>query len=81
MSLTLTMGICIGVGILDPETYLVSTGVFATFLVAQLTVLIRGQRIACGCFGQSEEPIGIETIGIAAVFFVFSLFLFIYESR
>ncbi len=43
--------------------YIVSAGLAGIYLAAQLSVLFRGMRIDCGCFGAiSESTIGVSTI-------------------
>ncbi len=48
-------GICLVVGALVPAAALVSAGMYAMFLAAMASAIIRGLDISCGCFNLTDE--------------------------
>jgi putative oxidoreductase len=50
--------------------YVCSATVLVTFVVAQASVLFRGMRIACGCFGSESLQVSPGTLSIAVAAFV-----------
>lgn len=40
------------------------------FVINQIVAIGRGLKIACGCFGSVEEPIGVVSIGRTTIFLV-----------
>ncbi len=66
--LQLLMAICLLARWWVPAAYLIITGMFLAFLVAQLLVLHKGLEISCGCFGASNSlRIGPATLTVAAL--------------
>ncbi|MCA9049712.1 MAG: hypothetical protein KDA89_13345 [Planctomycetaceae bacterium] len=52
------------------------TGLFLSFLTAQVWVVFIGKEMSCGCFGGvTDETAGWTTAGRAAVFFALCVFL------
>lgn len=56
-----------------PATIIACT-LFVGFLVIQLSALVRGLDIACGCFG-GEKAIGVSSVGLASAGFIVSAVL------
>ena len=56
--------------------YLSSVGIFGIYLMAQISVLMRGLRIDCGCLGPSaSSTIGADTICKTSLLLIVSLWL------
>ena len=49
--LQIVLALCIGLRIAEKAALYMAAFVFATFALAQITVIIRGMAIDCGCFG------------------------------
>jgi hypothetical protein len=43
----------------------IGTYLFAIYTVAQISALVRGLKVGCGCFGPSEDLIGPKSIALA----------------
>ncbi len=48
-------GICLVAGALVPGAALVSAGMYAMFIAAMASAIVRGLDISCGCFNLAEE--------------------------
>jgi prepilin-type N-terminal cleavage/methylation domain-containing protein len=60
---------------------LVSTGLATLYLGAQVSVLVRGMRIDCGCFGTlAESTIGLSTIARTAFLLSVCIWLTLLEA-
>jgi dolichol-phosphate mannosyltransferase len=54
-------------GVSSRTPLIAATGLGLFFVVVQITVLIRGLPIDCGCFGgMTERPVGMTSIAVAA---------------
>ena len=61
--------------------YFVSAVLAGIYLAAQLSVLFRGMRIDCGCFGTiANSTIGVETIVRTSVLFLICVWLAWFEA-
>lgn len=61
--------------------YFVSAVLAGIYLAAQLSVLFRGMRIDCGCFGTiASSTIGVETIVRTSVLFLICVWLAWFEA-
>lgn len=63
-------------GRLAKPAYLVSTGIFSMYLVAQSIAMAKGLEIGCGCFGPASEVVGVGSISIVLSLVVASAFQF-----
>jgi hypothetical protein len=53
--------------------FLLAMILFATFLGAQISALVRDLKISCGCFGSADDtPIGAKSLAVAVMGLVFS---------
>ncbi|BCW98776.1 MAG: hypothetical protein KatS3mg024_1603 [Armatimonadota bacterium] len=51
----LVTGVCLVAGALVPGAALVSAGLYAMFMAAMASAIIRGLDISCGCFNLTDE--------------------------
>ena len=53
-------------------------GLFSTFLFAQLSTLLRGKSVSCGCFGEYSMEIGPLSIAVAFALVLCTAFISIF---
>ncbi len=75
-----SLHVVVGVSLLLSENrwlcYLSSVGLFGIYMTAQLSVLLRGLRIDCGCLGPSaSSTIGVDTVSKTAFLLIVSIWL------
>jgi len=70
--LELLVGICLIGGIFVSGALLVCIGMAAIFTFALSSVLWRGLKISCGCFGDTSDVISASTVIRAAVILLLS---------
>jgi putative oxidoreductase len=54
---------------------------FVGFFVAQLSVLVRGLEIDCGCFGKSDTPISIVSVSLVLGLAFISIIGYVVDSK
>ncbi len=66
------LGVTLLLGVWTRESAALAFGLFAVFTVALVSVLVRGMKVDCGCFGGlfGEEEVSLFTIGRNVVFLV-----------
>jgi hypothetical protein len=65
--LHVTLALCLISGYAQRPAFCIGFFLFLIYAVAQSTALARGLKVGCGCFGPSEELIGVRSIGLAIV--------------
>ncbi len=63
------------------QTVVFVSGMYLVFFVAQASAWLRGLDIDCSCFGPVSHSITWETVSMALVFWMFSLYLVFREWR
>jgi hypothetical protein len=63
--LHLALALCLITGHAQREALRISGLLFLFYAIIQTTAWARGLQVNCGCFGPSEELIGIKSIGLA----------------
>jgi putative oxidoreductase len=61
--LQFAVAMCLLTGLTGRTARLMGVALFLLFTAVQLTAIIRGLNINCGCFGQAERGINMVTIG------------------
>lgn len=64
--LQIVIAICMIFRLAEKVALCFAAGIFATFAVAQMTILVRGMEIDCGCFGFVANPISRWTLAFPA---------------
>jgi hypothetical protein len=64
--LHVTLAICLIGRVAQRSAFAVGFLMFLVYTIAQSSVYARGIKVGCGCFGPSEELIGVKSIGLAA---------------
>lgn len=60
--LCICVALCIVSNFYKSEAIIIALCMFTVFFLAQLSVLVRGIDIDCGCFGHAESTIGFGTL-------------------
>lgn len=63
LGLETVLGILLVLGIWKKETAWIAAAAFSLFIAAMISALARGLRISCGCFGKTQDPMTIFTLG------------------
>lgn len=63
--LHVTLAVCLITRCAPRSAFCVGVFLFLFYAVAQTTALARGLKVGCGCFGPSEDLIGVRSIGLA----------------
>lgn len=58
----LILSICIMLNIYVFSALSIAAALFGLFVLAQLSILLRGKVITCGCFGTSEDMVSTRTV-------------------
>ncbi len=68
------LGLTLLLGVWTRESAILASGLFAVFTAALISVLARGMKVDCGCFGGmfGEAEVSLFTIGRNVVFLVAS---------
>lgn len=77
----LLAGLCILFGVLRRGAALVASSLFALFLLAMISALVRGLDIACGCFTQDPDVGMISWIHILEDFGLVLASVLIYRTE
>ena len=73
--LELVVSLCLLGGILTRAASFMVTVLAAIFVFAQISVLHRGLKITCGCFGSpTVDPVNLITVGRTAALFLLGAF-------
>jgi Methylamine utilisation protein MauE len=56
---------------------LLSAGLLIVFAAVQVSALVRGLKIGCGCFGPTERPIGGESLATTSLLLVCAVSAFL----
>ena len=62
--LQIVLGLCIGFGLAERVALGTAALLFAAFALAQLSVLMRGMEIDCGCFGFVASEISVFSVSL-----------------
>lgn len=76
----ITVAVCIGLGFADSVALRIGALLFMVYTCAQLSVLLRGIDVECGCFGFASSRISATSVSLPFLFFAACLFL-LYSRR
>ena len=79
-SLHIAIVAAITTGRFKSSGFLLSTMIFVVYFLAQTITLARGLKIGCGCFGPSNDVVGIGSISMVLSLVLLSASLF-HKSR
>jgi len=80
--LLIVVGVCLCFDWMIETVLPVALVIAVVFIAAQLTVLVRGMKIDCGCFGSTVSPVSVRSL-MPSLFItaVCLLRLFLYQSQ
>jgi uncharacterized membrane protein len=76
-----TIAACLFFAVFRRAAWSVSLALFLAFFAAQISLLVRGLKINCGCFGTSDNPISVVSASLVFGFFLISLAGYVSESQ
>lgn len=62
--LQIAIAVCLITHVAERTAIIFAALLFFIFSVAQVVVILRGERLSCGCFGYSNAEIGLTTLAI-----------------
>ncbi|HMO84571.1 MAG TPA: MauE/DoxX family redox-associated membrane protein [Lacipirellulaceae bacterium] len=76
--LQIVLALCIGLGIAERVALATAALMFVAFALAQLSVLLRGMEIDCGCFGFVSVQVSPASVGLSLSLAAACAVLFVY---
>lgn len=66
----IVVALCMVLRIVERTALILASALFAVFAISQVSVLVRGLEIDCGCFGNAATAISPATVSVPAALFI-----------